>query len=940
MKNSTKIISLVLSLVMVLGLFNIVPFSIQAAEIDTITNGSTPDEITSSGITGECVWSVEGTVLTISGNGRMHDYKQSFSDVTPWQNMGITEVIVEEGVTHIGDYSFGVSFFPDAVYYKNLELITIPDSVTSIGNYAFGYCSGLTDITLPDSLTYIGDYAFMGCTSLSTIAFPDSVTSIGEGAFYNCYKLTSIGIPKSVSIIGDDAFAVCWGLESITVEEGNPVYDSRNNCNAIIESASDTLIAGCKNTVIPDTVTGIGQDAFRGCRGLRSIAIPSSVTGIGYRAFGSCDELISVSIPDSVVSIGSYAFSFCTKLIDISIPDSVANIGTGVFRNTAWFEAQPDGVIYLGTTAYSVKGECPAEVEIIAGTTSIAGDAFSNQPNLTTISFPDSLTSIGEGAFSRCKNLKEMVIPDSVTDIGYNAFWDTAWYNDQPDGIVYVGKVAYGVKGECPAEVIINDGSLAIADNAFLNCSDMTNLIIPDSVVNIGDLAFQGCSNLTNVSIPASVTTIGNSAFHECANLTSVTILDSVTSIGSHAFGYYGDWVGTTYQYSKVDGFTIYGCSDTAAEEYANENDITFIEIGNPDEDQIESIEFLPASPIVLYENQDGNYYCGIIRLDEDEFGYYYYDYSDDEPKKIYKEPTDFRYNQIPVYKDGNKLIVHYKDDSTKTLTQRFIFTKEDHGYFFVDENGNYDYSVRFSWGDQQTTPFKLGDVNQITIRYLDNTTTVPVTVVPNNIERIEYQPVKPIVFNIDDPTDVGRGFIPDDPSYLSYNPQRIKETGSKLIAHFKDGSTKRFTFYSTSLIYDGHYIPGTDSQYWAVDEEGSVIGYSSLKFDYNTSDWTPGNTYYMTVGYLGATTQVPITVTSGDIQGNILGDVDGDNNIEIRDATWIQRHVAEVEMPFVINKTTADVDGDGIITVMDATAIQYYLANMKTTYKIGEKLQ
>ena len=300
----------------------------------------------------------------------------------------------------------------------------IPNSVTSIGNSAFYDCSSLASVTIPNSVTSIGGWAFSYCSSLTSITIPNSVKSIGDRAFLGCSSLTSITIPNSVTSIGEWPFRDCSSLTSMVVEEGNTTYDSRDNCNAIIETATNTLIAGCQNTIIPNSVTSIGKWAFRDCSSLTSITIPNSVTSIGDRAFLGCSSLTSITIPNSVTSIGDYAFDGCSSLTSVTIPNGVTSIGEGVFTRCSSLTSVtiPNSVTSIGKQAFYA---CPSltSITIPNSVTSIGEAAFAYCSSLTSVTIPNSVTSIEESAFRSCTSLTSITIPNSVTSIGERAFY-------------------------------------------------------------------------------------------------------------------------------------------------------------------------------------------------------------------------------------------------------------------------------------------------------------------------------------------------------------------------------------------------------------------------------------------------------------------------------------------------------------------------------------
>ena len=430
-------------------------------------------------------------------------------------------------VTYIGLYSstnkdayVGNIIIPKSTTYNGTTY-----SVTSIGNRAFHGCSGLTSVTIPNSVTSIGGSAFRGCSGLTSVIIPNSVTSIGEHAFEDCSRLTSVTIPNSVTSIGKYAFHSCSGLTSVTVDKNNGTYDSRDNCNAIIETSTNKLIVGCNNTIIPNSVTAISEYAFFRCSGLTSVTIPNSVTSIGDGAFCDCTGLTFVSIPNSVTSIGYNTFYYCSGLTSVTIPNSITSIGDRAFEGCSGLTSVTIGnsVTTIGEFAFYGCSKITS-VTIPNSVTSIGNYAFYNCSGLTSVTIPNSVTSISEFAFGGCSGLT------SVTVDKNNGTYDS---RDNCNAIIHTStnKLIVGCNN-----TIIPNSVTSIGKYAFYNCSGLTSVTIPNSVTSIGYGAFGGCSGLTSVTIGNSVTSIGDYAFTDCSGLTSVTIGNSVTSIGYDAF--------------------------------------------------------------------------------------------------------------------------------------------------------------------------------------------------------------------------------------------------------------------------------------------------------------------------------------------------------------------------------------------------------------------
>ena len=438
---------------------------------------------------------------------------------------GLTSVKIPDSVTDIWNYAFRNC--------SGLASVTIPDSVTSIGKQAFSGCSGLMffsvdsnnpdyssgnglllskngrtlisgvngDVTIPDSVTSIGDWAFSGCSGLTSVTIPDSVTSIGWDAFSGCSGLTSVTFPDSVTSIGGEAFSGCSGLASVTIPDsvtsiGVQAFES---CNPALYDTTTihgvTLVDGwavgskqwLSGSLDLTGIRGIAPPGFSGCSYLKSVTIPGSVTSIGNGAFEGCSGLEFVTIGNGVTSIGGGAFYDCWNLTSVTIPDSVTSIGDGAFLDCSGLES----------------------VTIGNGVTSIGNEAFSGCSGLASVTIGNGVTSIGDWVFHGCSSLTSVIA-------------DPRWVTEFSS--------ATNLCFTIPASVT------SIGDGAFAYCSGLRSVTIPNSVTSIGAGAFSNCSGLTSVTIPDSVTSIGDYAFEYCRGLASVTIPDSVTSIGAQAF--------------------------------------------------------------------------------------------------------------------------------------------------------------------------------------------------------------------------------------------------------------------------------------------------------------------------------------------------------------------------------------------------------------------
>ena len=445
MKTKIKCLtSVFLTITMLLSIIVVAPITVNASEDDELTYGDFQYKIEDDN---SCtITDYDGMASSLSIPSAINGHTVKQIDTGALSDNGIiTSVTIPNGVTTIGFSAFNGCI--------KLEKIKFSSNLDTVCENAFNNTKWFNNQS--NGLVYVGKvaYKYKGDMQRNTkITVKSDTVSISESAFKDCANLTAILIPSSVKHIDKYAFYNCQGLTKLNFNDG---------------------------------IERIENDAFGSCEKLTSVNFSETLKSIGAFAFVECKKLSEITIPQSVTSVGEYAFSGCENLASVTVSDDLPYVGGRAFEKTKWLNSQPDGVVYIGKSAYGYKGDMPknTELSLKSGITNISGYAFYEEKNLTSVKIPETVSRIGNWAFLDCEGLKNVNIPDGVKRI-------ESW--------------------------------------TFSNCSSLTNITVPDSVTVLDGLAFSYCTNLKNIELSKNLTEIGMGALSHCTSLETIDIPDSV----------------------------------------------------------------------------------------------------------------------------------------------------------------------------------------------------------------------------------------------------------------------------------------------------------------------------------------------------------------------------------------------------------------------------
>ena len=487
MKTKIKCLtSVFLTITMLLSIIVVVPITVNASEDDELTYGDFQYKIEDDNSCTITDYDGMASSLSIPSAINGHTVKQIDTGALS-DNRIITSVTIPNGVTTIGFSAFNGCI--------KLEKIKFSSNLDTVCENAFNNTKWFNNHS--NGLVYVGKvaYKYKGDMPRNTkITVKSDTVSISESAFKDCANLTAILIPSSVKHIDKYAFYNCQGLTKLNFNDG---------------------------------IERIENDAFGSCEKLTSVNFSETLKSIGAFAFVECKKLSEITIPQSVTSVGEYAFSGCENLASVTVSDDLPYVGGRAFEKTKWLNSQPDGVVYIGKSAYGYKGDMPknTELSLKSGITNISGYAFYEEKNLTSVKIPETVNRIGNWAFLDCEGLKNVNIPDGVKRIESWTFSNCSSLTNitVPDSVTVLDGLAFSYCTNLK-NIELSKNLTEIGMGALSHCTSLETIDIPDSVIIMDNIAMAGCSELKSVNIGSNLKTVGGQVFAGCTSLEKVNV--------------------------------------------------------------------------------------------------------------------------------------------------------------------------------------------------------------------------------------------------------------------------------------------------------------------------------------------------------------------------------------------------------------------------------
>ena len=486
MKTKIKCLtSVFLTITMLLSIIVVAPITVNASE-DDLTYGDFQYKIEDDNSCTITDYDGMASSLSIPSAINGHTVKQIDTGALS-DNRIITSVTIPNGVTTIGFSAFNGCI--------KLEKIKFSSNLDTVCENAFNNTKWFNNQS--NGLVYVGKvaYKYKGDMQRNTkITVKSDTVSISESAFKDCANLTAILIPSSVKHIDKYAFYNCQGLTKLNFNDG---------------------------------IERIENDAFGSCEKLTSVNFSETLKSIGAFAFVECKKLSEITIPRSVASVGEYAFSGCENLASVTVSDDLPYVGGRAFEKTKWLNSQPDGVVYIGKSAYGYKGDMPknTELSLKSGITNISGYAFYEEKNLTSVKIPETVSRIGNWAFLDCEGLKNVNIPDGVKRIESWTFSNCSSLTNitVPDSVTVLDGLAFSYCTNLK-NIELSKNLTEIGMGALSHCTSLETIDIPDSVIIMDNIAMAGCSELKSVNIGSNLKTVGGQVFAGCTSLEKVNV--------------------------------------------------------------------------------------------------------------------------------------------------------------------------------------------------------------------------------------------------------------------------------------------------------------------------------------------------------------------------------------------------------------------------------